>query len=322
MKPIYIVTGANGHLGKTIISLLLDQPIEIRGLVLAEKDCIYHDNIQYVVGDVTDIDSMRPLFLNIEHRQVYLIHTAGLIDIQEHVSPLIYNVNVNGTKNVLKLATQYRIQRMLYVSSVHAIPEIKDVVLSEINHFDPTKVVGGYAKTKAEATQLVLDADLETVVVHPSGIIGPNGNSSSHLIQMIEEYVKGNIPACFKGGYDFVDVRDVAIGVLLAMTKGQNKQTYILSNQYYEIKEIFEMINQHTHQKSPLMLPCCLLKIAQPILAWKAKYKHERPLYTRYSLDTLLSNTHFSHQKATDELGYHPRSLEETITDTLKQKTE
>lgn len=319
MKPLCIITGANGHLGKTIISLLLDQAIEIRGLVLEEKGCVYHDKIKYYMGDVTDIESLRPAFLELENRAVYLIHTAGIIDIQESVSPLIYNVNVIGTSNVLKLAKQYHIKRMLYVSSVHAIPEERNKILTEIDYFDPSKVIGGYAKTKAEATQNVLDADLDTVVIHPSGIIGPNGNSSNHLIQMIEEYVQGNIPACIKGGYDFADVRDVAQGALLALEKGKTKETYILSNKYYEIKEVFQMINTFTNQKTPVMLPCFLLNIALPILLWQAKRKHQRPLYTKYSLQTLLSDTHFSHQKATDELGYQPRDLSETIKDTLMQ---
>ena len=105
-----------------------------------------------------------------------VIHTAGIVDISETVSPQLYDVNVNGTRNIVALCREYGIQRLVYVSSVHAIPEKdKTSVLTEVNHFSPGEVTGGYAKTKAEATQLVLDAaseGLDAVVVHPSGILG------------------------------------------------------------------------------------------------------------------------------------------------------
>ena len=71
-------------------------------------------------------------------------------------------------------------------------------------------MTGGYAKTKAEATRAVLKAaeeGLDVVVVHPSGILGPYDRSGNHLVQMVSEYLRGTLPACVKGGYDFVDVR-------------------------------------------------------------------------------------------------------------------
>ena len=100
-----------------------------------------------------------PLFAGLEGRESYLIHTAGIVDISDQVSPLLYDVNVNGTKHILSLCREYQVKRLVYVSSVHAIPEgDKASVLHEVSVFSPDAVVGGYAKTKAEATQAVLDA--------------------------------------------------------------------------------------------------------------------------------------------------------------------
>ena len=105
------------------------------------------------------IDSLRPLFEGIQGQDVTVLHTAGVIDISEDLSPRMYDVNVNGTKNMIALCKEYGVKRMLYVSSVHAIPEGDRLkVLREVKRFSPDWVIGGYAKTKAEATQAVLDA--------------------------------------------------------------------------------------------------------------------------------------------------------------------
>ena len=321
MKTRYVITGANGHLGNTLIRSLKGAKIEIYGLILPDEQVKDHDNVHYVRGDVRNIDSLRPLFQNTQSTDnIYIIHTAGIISIAEHVSPTLYDVNVNGTKNIIALAKEYNVKRLLYVSSVHAIPEKDGDVIKEVNNFSPDTVVGAYARTKAEATQAVLDAGkegLDVVVVHPSGIIGPYDNSGNHLVQMIGEYLKGSLPACVKGGYDFVDVRDVAKGCLQALHNGKANNCYILSNCYYEIKDVLEMVRKFVHKRKLVVLPIWMAKMFAPIMEWFAKIKHRRPLYTKYSLHTLKTKDRFSHDKATHDIGYKPRGLRDTIRDTI-----
>lgn len=212
--------------------------------------------------------------------------------------------------------------RLVYVSSVHAIPEKDGLqVLREVHHFSPDEVVGGYAKTKAEATQIVLDAaaaGLNAVVVHPSGILGPYDASGNHLVQLVVDYVRGKLPACVRGGYDFVDVRDVAAGCLAAVDKGRAGECYILSNRHYEVKDVLRIAKKV--QGGPEAARCCPCGWpGRPRPCWSgvAKRRRERPLYTKYSLYTLASNDRFSHDKATRELGYQPRDLYQTIRDTI-----
>lgn len=321
MKQIYIITGANGHLGSTIVRLLQNTGAEVRGLILPEEKAFDRDNIRYFHGDVRMPDSMRPMFENTGNAEVLVIHTAGIVDISETVSPTLYDVNVGGTRNVIELCREYQVKRLVYVSSVHAIPEKdKTSVLTEVTHFSPKEVVGGYAKTKAEATQLVLDAakgGLDAVVVHPSGILGPYDASGNHLVQMVRDYLYGKLPACVSGGYDFVDVRDVAKGCLLAAEKGKSGQCYILSNRHYELRDVLSMIRSLNGGRRIPVLPAWMAKSAAPFFQLHAKRKHERPLFTRYSLYTLKSNDRFSHDKATAELGYRPRDLRQTLRDTI-----
>lgn len=321
MERIYIVTGAKGHLGSTVVRLLEQKKAWVRGLILPSEQATDHGNTRYSKGNVCDKDSLRPLFENTGNRELVVIHTAGIIDISEQVSPLMYDVNVGGTKNVVALCREYQVRRLVHVSSVHAIPEKSHLeVLHEVRRFSPDWVKGGYAKTKAEATQAVLDAvreGLDAVVVHPSGILGPYDTSGNHLVQMVEDYIKGRLPACVRGGYDFVDVRDVAQGCLTAAEQGKTGECYILSNRHYEVKDVLRMAKKACGGRALPVLPMWMAKAAAPVIGWGCKLRRQRPLYTKYSLYTLQSNDKFSHDKATRELDFRPRDLRRTIADTV-----
>ena len=322
MEKTYLVTGACGHLGGTLVRLLERTGAQVRGLRLPSEQARDRAHVTYYPGDVRDRDSLRPLFRGLAGREVVVFHTAAIVDISGEVTPQMHDVNVNGTKNILALCREYGVNRLVYVSSVHAIPE-KDgyAVLREVDRFSPQQVTGGYAKTKAEATQAVLDAaaqGLDAVVVHPSGILGPFDGTGNHLVQLVKEYAGGKLPACVKGGYDFVDVRDVAAGCLAAAEKGRSGQCYILSNRHYEVQEVLAMAKTLCHGRRLPVLPMWMAQAAEPLLGWVARVKKQRPLYTKYSLYTLRSNDRFDHGKATAELGYRPRDLRQTVRDTLR----
>lgn len=323
MQKLYIITGANGHLGKTIIHILKHQNVLIRGLILPQDKVLSNHQIEYIHGDICNPHSLEKLFENIDQYDVYVIHTAGIIQITNEHSRHIYDVNVLGTRNMVIECLKHHIQKFVYVSSVHAIPSNSSLIC-EATHFSPHLVHGNYAKTKAEASQLVLDAvkyGLNAVIVHPSGIIGPYGDTSNHLLQLIDDYMHYRIPACVKGGYDFVDVRDVAEGCILAAKIGHIGECYIFSHQYYEIKELLNMVRSIHGGPYLINLPIILIKSIAPIIEKIAEIRHIRPLYTQYSLNTLQSNSHFSHQKATHELGYRTRDFKETIADTVEWLT-
>ena len=331
MKNIYIITGANGHLGSTIIRTLKQHGspdacgCEIRGLILPGEKPPFKEtpSIHWYYGDVTDISTLVPLFAQTENSRVIVIHTAGIIDITAAaVTQKMRSVNVDGTKNMVTAAMSHGVYRFIYVSSVHAIPELPDgQTMIETKAFDPERVVGGYAKTKAEATRFVLDSvalGLPAIVVHPSGILGPYDTERNHLVALIRDYLTGKLPACVRGGYDFVDVRDVAAGCLAAVTRGTVGECYILSNEHYEVKNILDSVKKITGVKKVRMIPMWIAHASAPLLRINARIHHKKPLYTSYSLYTLTSNGQFSHAKATKELGYQPRSFAITLKDTLR----
>lgn len=321
MEKIYLVTGANGHLGSTIINLLLKEKKNIRAFVL-ENDVLHLDKkVEIIRGNITDKKSIYPLFKDLENKEVIVIHCAGIVTIASKFDQKVYDVNVVGTKNIADVALEYKVKKFIHVSSVHAILEEKNRIIKEVDKFYPDKVEGLYAKTKAEASNYILDMSkkgLNAIVVHPSGIIGPGNYGKGHLSQLIIDYLNNRLTAIVKGGYDFVDVRDVADGILKAIEKGRVGECYILSNRYFEIKEIITLLHEVTNRKPiKTILPNWFAKLTAPIAELYYKILKQPPLYTSYSIYTLSTNSHFSHEKATKELDYNPRDMKETLKDTV-----
>lgn len=324
MKNIYIVTGANGFLGNNIIRKLSEKGAEIRALVLPDEDirALYGQNCEIYRGNVTDISSLGAIFENTSDARITVIHCAAVVYIKSKHSEAVYNVNVNGTKNIVKKALE-KSARLVYVSSVHAIPEKPHgEIITETNDFDEKLVFGEYAKTKAEAAKYVLNAvkeqGLDACILHPSGIIGPYDFGRSHLTQLITDFANGKLFACVKGGYDFVDVRDVADGIISACELGKSGECYILSNKYTTVKELLDGLSAAANtRKIKTVIPMWFAKLTAPISELYYRILKQPPLYTGYSLYTLTSNSNFSNEKAKKELKFKTRGLSETLKSTV-----
>ena len=324
MNKIYIITGANGFLGNNIIRKLeQEKNSEIRAFVLKGESIKSLENLKCKIyyGDVTKKESLASVFENTEGKEVFVIHCAGIVYIKSKYNPLVYNVNVNGTKNIVDKVLNIN-AKLVYISSVHAIPE-SDGVITETVDFDPNRVEGLYAKTKAEAAKYVMDAvktkNLNACIIHPSGIIGPNDYGNSHLTELVKEVASGKLFACVKGGYDFVDVRDVADGVINACNKNTKGECYILSNKYITIKELSDIICDCVKRKKiNIVLPIWIAKIFALFFEIYYNLKKQTPLFTKYSLYTLSSNANFSNKKAKEELNFKNRDMIDTIRDTIK----
>ena len=326
MKTIYLVTGAGGHLGSAVCTLLAQRGECVRALLRTESNAYLQSlGVDIFVGDVTDPTSLEEFF-TAANAELTVIHCAGIVDINCKYSAEMERVNIGGTANIIDAVKRHKVKRLVYVSSVHAIPPLTlGRVITEVQAFDPALVEGAYAKTKATAAQLVLESvkdGVPAVIVHPSGIIGPYLGKGNHLVQLVKNYLNKKLPACVKGGYDFVDVRDCAEGIFAAAAKGRVGECYILSGGFYQIKEMLDMLSQISGRKKIGTIPMWLARMAAPAMAKNAIRRQRKPLFTKYSLFTLGVNGRFSHDKATVELGYQPRELYVTLRDTVKWLTE
>ncbi len=324
MQTVYLVTGAAGHLGNTVVRKLLQQGQKVRALVLPqEQNREALKGAEIYEGDVRKPENLIPFFSPKEGCENIVIHCAGIVSIASRYKQVIYDVNVGGTRNVVAGCKANGVKKLVYISSVHAIPELpKGQVMQEISCFDPEKVVGVYAKTKAEATQLVLQAGQEGIdvsVVHPSGICGPYDYGHGHITQLFKDYYRGTLTAAVNGGYDFCDVRDVANGVISCANQGEPGACYILSGAYYTIAQLLECFHKVTGKKRvSTILPMWFAKLTAPLSEAYYKFLRQPPLYTPYSLYTLTSNAAFCNEKAKSALGYTVRPMEQTVVDMME----
>ena len=323
MGKIFLVTGAAGHLGSVLVRKLNERGERVRALVLPGEKHVPTGCESVYYANICDEASLEPFFDIPKGDEAVVVHTAGIVSIASKIPPLLKLVNVTGTRNIVSLCEKHHVKKLVYVSSVHAIAEKpKGHVITETDLFNPVLVKGAYAKTKAEATKLVLDAaarGLDASVVHPSGICGPYDNGRGHLTTLVTDYCKHRLTSGLDGGYDFVDVRDVAEGILACCGNGKRGECYILSNRYYSVPEILELLHETTGQKRvKTILPLWFIHAVAPLAEAYYRLLRQPPLFTRYSIYTLNSNAAFSREKAGRELGYEPRyTMRETLSDTV-----
>lgn len=320
MSNMWLVTGATGHIGNVLVRKLLERGEKVRVLILPgeSRESIQGLNVEAVEGDVLNLDSLFESFQGV--RGVF--HLAGVISILPEKDSFMQRVNVEGTRNVIRAALETGIQKLVYTSSIHAIKRIDTGVIDEALPYDPDNPYGDYDRSKAQATldvQQAAQAGLEAVIVCPTGVIGPydfRGSMMGHVIRTAAE----KKPTLYvDGAYDFVDVRDVVDGLIAAAENGKRGESYILSGQKISVRYLLETVREITGQGFVLLkMPFELAKWAAQFTPRYYQLTKTSPRFTPYSLEVLKSNSNISHEKATRELGYQPRTLYESIADTVK----
>ena len=317
----YLVTGATGFLGRVVAEELVRRKAQVHALVL--HDDPYTDllpkEVRTVIGDVCDKSSLSDFFADADSRTC-VIHCAGIVSVASRPGPRLYQVNVGGTWKVLRQCMEHDVGKMVYVSSVHAIPEkSKDCIITEDCEFSPGLVDGDYAKSKAAATELVFDAaerGLNASIVFPSGIIGPGDLQGGSFTSMAKSFLSGKLPFAVRGGYDFVDVRDVANGILACSESGEPGKGYILSGCYVTIRRMLQLVGKAAKLKyRSICLPLGLARLAAPYYERRSLRERKPLFFTPYSVSVLVSNGQFSHAAASECFAYQPRPIEETLGD-------
>jgi len=230
-------------------------------------------------------------------------------------------VNVEGTKNVLRASKNAGVTRLVYTSSIHALSRDWKGKIDERVPFDPDNPVGGYDRTKAVASLAVLDAvkeGLNAVIVCPTGVIGPHDYRGSEMGDLLTGWLRRKLHFLIKGAYDFVDVRDVARGHILACDHGRTGEVYILSGRQIKVLELKKLVQDVLgYRIVSVTVPMWMAKIGAKFMPMYYRLTKKTPKFTDYSLETLQSNSNISSEKARRELGYSPRTLAATINDTV-----
>lgn len=311
------VTGANGHVGANLCRALIAEGHQVNALVHKNDNSISGLDIEVIQGDLNDPDSLQRLIRG----SAVVFHLAAMISIDGNKEKLL-EINVEGTRNLISAIRQNGVKRLIHFSSIHALSHFPlDQPMDETRPLVDDGPMW-YEITKARGERIVLDSTrngLDAVIINPTAIIGPHDYKPSLVGQVLIRLYKNSLPALVPGGYNWVDVRDVVRGAISAMDKGRKGERYILGGKWLGVKELALLVEKVTGRKVvKLILPTGVAKIGVPFIKLYSQIVGIEPLYTYESLRALREvNTMISNEKATSELGYTPRNLEETVKDTL-----
>lgn len=317
---MWLVTGATGHIGNVLVRELLRRGETVRAMILPgeSRAPLAGVPVETVEADVLNLESLWKPLQGI--RGVF--HLAGVISIMPGENALVRRVNVEGTRNLLEAARRQNVGRVVYTSSIHALQRVREGVIDEAIPYDADNPYGAYDRSKAEATlevQQAAGAGLDAVITCPTGVIGPYDFRGSMMGEVIRTAAAQKPTLYVDGAYDFVDVRDVADGLIAAAHQGRRGESYILSGQRISVEDLLATVREITGRRFfQMKVPFNLARFAARFTPAWYRRTGATPRFTPYALEVLQSNSHISHAKATRELDYRPRSLRESIADAVQ----
>jgi dihydroflavonol-4-reductase len=310
------VTGANGHVGVNLCKALQEKGHFVRALNHKNDFGLRHINVKSCKGDLLNKDSLRSFLMNID----VVVHLGAKISIKGDPDGIVQKINVEGTRNILEVAREFKIKRFIHFSSIHAFQQ--KPLDEELDEKRPTvdDRAFSYDRSKAEGERIVLTSakdGFDALVLCPSAIIGPSDYEPSLTGKAMLELYNHQIPALVPGGYNWVDVRDVVNGCIAAIEKGRTGEKYLLSGKWRSLKEVTTLITSSTGMKTTsIIMPYWVAQIGLPFITVFSKITGGEPLYTEESLEIIKNgNRNITNEKARKELGFNPRDLEETIKD-------
>jgi dihydroflavonol-4-reductase len=316
------VTGGTGFIGGTVVRQLRDRGDDVvclarnpdKGRKLADLGC------ELVSGDLGDTEALRRGMDGCDA----VVHAAAMYEVGIPVKqrPAMWEANVAGTEHVMKAALDAKVPRIVYVSTCGVFGNTHRKVVDEAYEHPGKEFTSYYEETKLEAHRIVkrmaADQGLPAIIVQPGGVYGPG--DTSQVADLLGEFFAGKLPLLPfpELGICMTHVEDIAAGILLALDKGKIGEAYVLSGPVTTMREAIETVATVSGRKAPKhALPVTLMKALTPIGPLVGKMMGQPP-----NLRELISSADgvtfwASHEKASRELGYAPRGLEEGLRQTL-----
>lgn len=312
------VTGASGHIGNCLVREILKKGDHVKVLVHNFDNDLDRMDVQLIRGNLLDIESLKKLCEGVD----VVFHLAAKIALDNRQHDEVIAVNVTGTKNIIAASKWAGVKKLIHFSSIDAIQNISsERVMDETSPLIVSEK-SVYALSKAESERVILDAvneGFDAVILSPAAVIGPFDYRGSFLGDAILKIVRNQIPMLIRGGYNWVDVRDVAAAAVQAVESGRKGEKYILSGNFCQLQDLSELIGKISGKKTPTLLaPLIVAKLVCPFFQMYYSITKGKPVFTCQSLDLLINSPkNVSFEKARKELGYEPRPLEQTLRDTL-----
>jgi dihydroflavonol-4-reductase len=312
-----LVTGGGGRLGNVLVRRLVETGHQVRVLEPGKRpESLDALEIEFVSGSVLDPGDVAGAVGGVD----VVYHLAAKIDLRPKKDPMMVPINVDGTRNVVE-ACLSRGLRLVHTSSHHAVVrEPLDEPLTEDRPLALDEKCD-YHRSKAVGETIVLDAcarGLDATIVNPGSMIGPHDYEPSMIGAALIDMYFGRVPVLLELLSDYVDVRDVADGMIAAAEKGRVGERYFLTGDVIPIMEMVSLYGELTGAKVPTRaLPLWVGWVLLPFALAGSALTKQDPFITADMLRASVSNTVVSHDKAHRELGYTIRPLRESLTDAV-----
>jgi dihydroflavonol-4-reductase len=248
-----LVTGSTGFLGSSVLRELINDGREVKALIRkgTTKKNIEGLDVEIAYGDLRDIESIRSALNGCD----ILYHVAAYYSLWDRDKQLSHEINVKGTRNILRAAKEKGLNKVVYTSTVGCIGLNEDTTPATENTFFNTNTLSNdYKKSKYQAEQVALEfarGGLPVVIVNPSTPIGPRDIKPTPTGKIILDFMNREMPAYLDTGLNLIDVKDCARGHILAELKGIPGERYILGNQNMTLHEILITLEKITGLKAP-----------------------------------------------------------------------
>ena len=327
MSGKVLVTGGTGFIGAYIIKELIEKGYPVRAIRRSNKLPFFIspdilNKVEWVTGDVLDVISLNEAMGGVD----YVIHSAASVSFTKKERAQMYNTNVDGTANVVNLALEHGIKKLVHISSISAlgrttageqVNEEKKWVASKLNsHY-------GISKNKSEMeVWRAMGEGLDAVIINPSTVLGFGywHDSSCAIFKNVYNGIKWYT----KGINGFVAVEDVAEIVVLLMETNITEERFIISHENWEFKKLFDMIADGFGKSHPSWEATSFLSsIAWRFEKIRSVIKGDKPLITKETARIALSKTYWQNDKILKALpGFSFTSLEQCITNACKKYAE
>jgi len=310
------VTGATGFVGWHLAKVLVDRGDQVRCLARPGSivDGIGELAVEIVPGDLRDIDSLRAGMDGVD----VVYHCAADYRLYVPDPATMYASNVDGTHNILQAASDRGVQKVVYTSTVGALGLRADGTPGdECTPVSLERMTGHYKRSKFLAERVAEDwatKGLPVVIVNPSAPIGERDVKPTATGQMIVDFLLGRMKAYVDTGLNLIDVRDVALGHVLAGEKGRVGEKYILGHRNMTLKNILDELARITGLPAPsVKLPHWIPLAAAYVDTGLARVMRRQP---RIAVDAVRLSRYrmfFDSSKAVRELGLPQTPVEEPL---------
>ena len=321
-----LVTGGTGFLGSYIIKQLVEKGYNVRALRRSNKLPFWiakeiFDKVEWVDGDILDVIALENAMNGVDT----IIHSAAIVSFATKDRKEMYQVNVEGTANVVNIALEKNVRRLVHISSVAALGRTANGGhVNEEKKWEESKVNTHYAKSKFKAELQVwrgISEGLEAVILNPSTILGYGDwhSSSCAIFKSVHDGFNWYTP----GINGFVDVEDVAKATIVLMESTINEQRFIVNGDSWTFKKLQDTIADGFSKKRPARKTTpFLLGVAWRMEKLKSLFTRKKPLLTKESARVAQSQTWFENDKILKALqGFSFTPLEETIKKACEKYT-